>query len=270
MGRTPSSVRRIARNGPHFRRVSRRYDALRTFHGSVVERTVEALEPLRRPITLVDVGVGTGRYLLPIFRRLEEEAPGSVRAVGVDAESAMLERFVGRAGAASRLTALVADGHRLPLPDGVVGALLRFNAIHHLELRSFLAEAARVLLRGGRLLLYTRTPEQNRRTIWGRYFPLFADRERRLHSAERIQQLLERAGRFQLLELASVRHVERTSPQRLQEQARLRHYSTFELYTSEEFRHALELFRHRLEVELDGERTIEVTHENTWVAAERV
>ena len=86
--RTPSSARRIARNRTHFRRVSRRYAALRTFHGSSVDRTVEALESLERPITLLDVGVGTGRYLLPIIRRLKQSVPGSVYAVGVDAESA--------------------------------------------------------------------------------------------------------------------------------------------------------------------------------------
>jgi len=72
MVRILSSQRRIKGNGAHFRHLSRRYDALRTFHGSIVDRTVEALEPLERPITLVDVGVGTDRYLLPIFRQLKQ------------------------------------------------------------------------------------------------------------------------------------------------------------------------------------------------------
>ena len=268
--RTPSSARRIARNRTHFRHVSRRYTALRTFHGSIVGRTVEALESLERPITLLDVGVGTGRYLLPIFRRLKQRVPGSVYAVGVDAESAMLQRLTVRTGATSRLTAVVADGHRLPVQDGTIDALLCFNAIHHFELRPFLAEAARVLLPGRRLLLYTRTPEQNRRTIWGRLFSLFAEKEKRLYSAEEIRAALEPPSQFQLLEIAAVRHVEHTSAERLHEQARLRHYSTFHFYTPEEFRRALQVFQHRLEAELDGDGTIEFTHENTWVAAERL
>jgi hypothetical protein len=32
----------------------------------------------------------------------------------------------------------MADGHRLPLPDGMINALLCFNAIHYFELRPFL------------------------------------------------------------------------------------------------------------------------------------
>ncbi len=264
-----SSQRRIRGNGAHFRHVSRRYDALRTFHGSIVDRTVEALELLERPITLVDVGVGTGRYLLPILRQLEQGVPGSVRAVGVDAQSEMLERLAVRATAGCP-TAVVADGRGLPLRGGIVDALLCFNAVHHFELQPFCAEAARVLRPGGRLLLYTRTPEQNRCTVWGRLFPLFADKESRLYSAEEIRAALEMSGQFQLLEIATLQHTGRTSAERLHEQAHLQHYSTFNLYTPEEFSRALEVFQHRLESRTDAAGTIEVTDENTWVAAERL
>lgn len=263
-----SSKPSIAPSKTHFRHVSRRYDALRTFHGSIVERTAEALEPLERPITLIDIGVGTGRYLLPVFRQLEQGVRGSVQALGIDVESAMLERFAVR-NTTSCLTAVTADGCRLPLRDGTIDALLCFNAVHHFELRSFLAEAARVLVPGGRLLLYTRTPEQNRRTIWGRLFPLFVAKERRLYSSEEIRAALEVVDRFQLLEIAEVRHVEHTSAERLLEQARLRHYSTFDLYTLDEFQHALEVFQHRLQAQLHADGTVELAHENTWVTAER-
>ena len=266
--RTLSLARRIARNRIHFRHVSGRYDAVRTFHGSIVERTVEALRPLERPITLVDVGVGTGRYLIPILRCLEQMVPGSVRAIGADAELAMLKTFAGRTE--SGLAVVVADGNRLPLKGSTVDAFLCFNAIHHFRLRSFLADAARVLVPGGRLLLYTRTPEQNRHTIWGRLFPLFTEKESRLYSAEEIRASLELDGRFQLVELAAVRHVEHASAGRLLDQARFRHYSTFDLYTPEELQRALEVFRHRLEADLEEDGTIEFTHENTWVTAERL
>ncbi|MFQ5704531.1 MAG: hypothetical protein ACE5HT_10975 [Gemmatimonadales bacterium] len=39
----------------------------------------------------------------------------------------------------------------------------------------------RVLQPEGKLILYTRTPEQNQCTIWGKFFPHFAERETRLH-----------------------------------------------------------------------------------------
>jgi ubiquinone/menaquinone biosynthesis C-methylase UbiE len=43
--------------------------------------------------------------------------------------------------------------------------------VHHFDLGRFLAAAARVLKPGGQLFIYTRTPQQNARTIWGQYFP---------------------------------------------------------------------------------------------------
>lgn len=58
--------------------------------------------------------------------------------------------------------------------------------------------------------------------------------------------------------------------ERLHEQAHLRHYSTFNLYSAEEFSRALDVFQHRLEAGTDADGTIEFTDENTWVAAERL
>ena len=46
-----------------------------------------------------------------------------------------------------------------------------------LDLGRFLAAGARVLKPGGLLFIYTRTPQQNARTIWGRYFPGFTEHE---------------------------------------------------------------------------------------------
>ena len=268
---TPSSARRIARNRTHFRHVSRRYAALRTFHGSSVDRTVEALASLERPITLLDVGVGTGRYLLPNFPAAQAERAG----IGLCRRC--------RCGVGDARKADGADRRHEP-PYGHRGRWTPTSRTGRYNRRATLLqrdtplraapfpcrEAARVLLPGRRLLLYTRTPEQNRRTIWGRLFPLFAEKEKRLYSAEEIRAALEPPSQFHLLEIAGVRHVEHSSAQRLHEQARLRHYSTFHFYTPEEFRRALQVFQHRLEAELDGDGTIEFTHENTWVAAERL
>ena len=44
-----------------------------------------------------------------------------------------------------------------------------FNAVHHVDLARLAGEVARVLTPAGQLVVYTRTPEQNRRTIWGHH-----------------------------------------------------------------------------------------------------
>ena len=78
---------------------------------------------------------------------------------------------------------------QLPLADHSVDFVTTFNAIHHFDLDRFADEVARVLSRRGDLFVYTRTPEQNAASIWGRAFPGFTTHENRLHD----ETTLERA-----------------------------------------------------------------------------
>ena len=58
----------------------------------------------------------------------------------------------------------------LPFPSASCDAITCFNAVHHFDLPRFMSEVSRVLTPSGQLVLYTRTPEQNRRTIWAGTF----------------------------------------------------------------------------------------------------
>jgi hypothetical protein len=83
--------------------------------------------------------------------------------------------------------------------------------------------------RGGRLFVYTRTPEQNARTIWGRWFPGFTEREQRLYSEATL------------------------TDERLRAQVEGRHHSTFSLYRPDEpGRQGLVSRSRRLRVAEDG------------------
>ena len=53
-----------------------------------------------------------------------------------------------------------------------------------------------MLTPSGQLVVYTRTPEQNRRTIWGHHFPEFATRETRLYRVEDLRSALQATGAF--------------------------------------------------------------------------
>ena len=80
------------------------------------------------------------------------------------------------------------------------------------------------------------------RSIWGRLFPRFTEKETRLRSELAIREAISNTKK---LALESVRNFwyERTStPTRLREQAENAHYSTFKLYTKEEFSEALNSF----------------------------
>ena len=108
-----------------------------------------------------------------------------------------------------------------------------FNAVHHFDLARFSGEASRVLTPSGQLVVYTRTPEQNRRTIWGRHFPEFATRETRLYEVNDVRAALDATGAFRSVRAQTVAWLVTTSLVRLVEQVTHYHYSTFRLYSED-------------------------------------
>ena len=163
--------------GDHFERVAAVYESLRTTDEAPV-RTIGQLLP-GRPVTGLDVGCGTGRYT----RLLRELLPDGSLLIASDVSAAMLAQLrAASRGHAVGMVPLLAAAEELPLRTASLDLVTAFNCVHHFDLGRFLAAAARVLQPGGQLFIYTRTPQQNARTIWGRYFPGFTGHEQRLHS----------------------------------------------------------------------------------------
>jgi len=78
---------------------------------------------------------------------------------------------------------------------------------------------------------YTRTPQQNARTIWGPYFPGFTEHEQRLHGEAAFRDAVRRTGGLKVAAAQTFRHLRLSTVGRLRAQAEGRHYSTFSLYT---------------------------------------
>jgi SAM-dependent methyltransferase len=208
------------------------------------------LAKLARPGTaldVLDIGSGTGRYAEAVIETAAAEQSILCHGVACDAS-----RFMVGSGALStrdarpRLNRVLALAEALPFRDAAFDAVLSFNAVHHFGLHAFLAAVACVLRPGGLLIVYTRTPEQNARTVWGKFFPGFAERETRLNSEEDWRSALARRPEFHQATLQVRPWVMRKTLQRLLDQARGRCYSTFSLYTPAEFEEALRTFRRRL------------------------
>jgi hypothetical protein len=103
-----------------------------------------------------------------------------------------------------------------------------------------------VLAPGGQLFIYTRTPQQNARTIWGQYFPGFTEHEQRLHTQAAIRDAVNRTDGLQVVATQTFKHPRSSTAERLRAQAEGRHYSTFSLYTPEELRASITTFLARL------------------------
>ena len=133
------------------------WDALRSLY--VSEQQVEAAmaELLgKRPVgCLVDLGTGTGR-MLELF------GTQAARALGVDRSPEMLR--LARAKLAEAVPSAElrqGDLTALPLPDGIADTVILHQVLHFvLQPGSALAEAARLVADGGRMLIVDFAPHE--------------------------------------------------------------------------------------------------------------
>ncbi|OYY76952.1 MAG: ArsR family transcriptional regulator [Sphingomonas sp. 28-62-20] len=132
------------------------WDAIRSLH--IAESEVEAA--MKRVLgdatigQLIDIGTGTGR-MLELF------APQADHALGIDRSSEMLR--LARAKLAERgldrAELRQADLYALPLADGQADAAILHHVLHFAQQPgAAIAEAARVLSAGGRLLIVDFAP----------------------------------------------------------------------------------------------------------------
>ena len=265
---------RATRLGRHFAEVSVRYRSLRELDLDAVRVISDLLARAAdrgRPLRLLDVGTGAGRYLDALSESLSAELASGVLPIGLDLTPAMLTQARIRNGHADlRAQHVVSTVEMLPFHASSCDALTCFNAVHHFDVPRFLSEAARVLAPSGQLVLYTRTLEQNRRTIWGRYFPEFATRETRLRRVEDLRAALEATGAFGSIRAQIVPWKIGTSLSRLVEQATHYHYSTFRLYSDAALHAAIDTFRERLRQAFSDTTCITSDNDHVLVIAQRV
>ncbi|HWM99341.1 MAG TPA: class I SAM-dependent methyltransferase [Streptosporangiaceae bacterium] len=227
--------------GDHFERVAAVYESLRTTDEAPVRRIRQFLPD--RPVTGLDIGCGTGRYSRLLVRLL----PDGSRLVASDVSAAMLaELKTDDHGRALELVPLRSTAEELPMRTSRLDLVTAFNCVHHFDLGRFLTAVARVLQPDGQLFIYTRTPLQNARTIWGRYFPGFTEHEQRLHSEAALRDAVRQTDGLKVVATQTFKHPRSSTVERLRAQAEGRHYSTFSLYTPAERRASIATFLARL------------------------
>lgn len=224
----------------HFSAVASRYRELRTQDPEPVLCVRDHLPP--RPTLGVDVGCGTGRYT----ERLYQELPYGTAILAADANRDMLRVLREHRTAGARMWLVQARAEHLPFRPRSFDWVVTFNAVHHLKLPRFLRQVVELLRPGGKLFIYTRTPEQNARSVWGRFFPGFTEKETRLYSEVELRAAVEATQRLQVQSVETFRYERTSTAERLRKQAESAHYSTFCLYGREEFSQALRTFLRRL------------------------
>ena len=127
------------------------WDSIRSLHiaDCEIERAIAGLLADRPLGTLLDIGTGTGR-MLELF------APEAKNAIGIDRSSEMLRlaRVKLEEAGISSASLRQGDMYALPLGDQCVDSIILHQVLHYAQQPgAAIAEAARVLAPGGRLLV---------------------------------------------------------------------------------------------------------------------
>jgi ubiquinone/menaquinone biosynthesis C-methylase UbiE len=224
----------------HFSRIATQYQQLRTTDLEPISFMVRKLNGLPY-IKAVDVGCGDGRYNRILCRYLGDK----MNLTCVDVNAAMLDvlhRNLTEDGIRN-FNIMQASADDLPLPDNSHDCVFTLNAIHHFDLSKFIRESARILKNNGYLFAYTRLREQNRKNIWGRYFPGFCRKETRLYTLNQMVKTINAVPGMRIQSVEYFRYHRLSTLPELEKRIRSYHYSTFFLYPLDELEKAIDKFK---------------------------
>lgn len=244
----------------HFSKISSIYREMRTTDRRPVYIISKKLKRLSE-IYAVDVGCGAGRYDRRLFLRLGKR----LFLICIDTNKSMLlqlQRYLSMCNI-RRFATVSAIGGNIPISANSLDCVLTFNAVHHFNLPMFLKESTRVLKIGGYLFIYTRLRSQNKKNIWGMYFPEFYERENRLYKMEDFKSTISEAVSLRLESIEYFNFRRLSNIRFLKQQAKRRHYSTFCFYKKEEFENALQKFEENIKKKFPDPQRITWIDENT-------
>lgn len=134
--------------------------------------------PARRPLSVVDLGSGTGRFTPALAEAFGGPVWGVEPANGMRAVAEAQSRH-------SRVTYLAGEAAAIPLLQAVADALLMFLSFHHFPDKAAAArEIARVVKPGGRVFLRGTFRDRIPDHWWRAYFPRSWDIERAMFLTE--------------------------------------------------------------------------------------
>ncbi len=242
----------------HFTKIASKYRILRTTDLEPILYIKNQLDG-KSGINIADVGCGDGRYSLELLRCLEDRCYLHC----IDSNEDMLNHLKDYLIEQNMMNFCVrpGDANRLPIDNNSMDCIVTFNAIHHFNIQKFLAEALGCLKDNGHLFIYTRLRNQNIRSIWGQYFPLFVEMEKRLYELDELKSHIHEAD----MEISTIKvfgYHRSASLERLVEQAQNHHYSTFSLYEKETFEELLETFQENIKSNFQDTDKIKWQDEN--------
>jgi len=242
----------------HFSQLASRYRDLRTTDAEPIAFIGETLKYLPE-VKAADVGCGDGRYDLLLFQHLN-----NLHLSCIDTNIPMLEHvsdYLTKHNI-TRFETIQAVAEDFPLKNNSMDCVLTFNAIHHFDFLKFIEKAAEMIKAEGKIFIYTRLRSQNARNIWGQYFPSFLEKETRLYELNEMERWIQSVESLAIETVKQFKYERTSTLERLIEQAKGKHYSTFSLYKEEELDEAIQAFQDNIKKAFQKTDKIEWFDEN--------
>jgi ubiquinone/menaquinone biosynthesis C-methylase UbiE len=184
--------------------------------------------PARRPLAVLDLGSGTGRFTPALAR----EFGGPV--FGVE-PSRRMRGIAAASSAHAAVTYLAGCAEEIPLPAGSCDLVLMYLVLHHVQDPAVgAAEIGRVLRPGGRVLIRSTFADRMPDLWWHRFFPRAVEIEKEMFPAVgEVEQAFSGTG-LRVLSLEAVCERFAGSLAEGAARLRLRAISTFEHLTEQE------------------------------------
>ena len=249
----------------HFLHIAPQYCNLRTTDLGPMLFITNKLQDLPS-IHAADIGCGAGRYSVKFVQHLGEKC----HLFCLDNNREMLRHLKNHfvKNRITNFTPIRSDSHKIPLKTDSLDCVMSFNAIHHFALSDFLKESSRVLKNNGKLFVYTRLRDQNAKTIWGMHFPSFNKKEDRLYELDELKSAFEKDPNLNINSVKFFEHNRVYPLEKLVEQVKNHHYSTFKFYRKQEFKESLHKFVQNILNHYDDLDKISWKDQNTLLVVE--
>ena len=190
--------------------------------------TFAAHAPNVRPLTVLDLGSGTGRFT-PLLARTF-----SGPVYGVE-PSQKMRAIAENSAHHPNVTYMQGSAENIPLPEASCDLVLMFLSFHHVQDRQTAAlEIARILRPGGRVFIRSTFSDRMPDLDWHHYFPRAREIEMKMFpTSQEVIQLFSNVG----LHLVTLEEVEEQFAPNLAEHAarlRMKAISTFEYLSEQE------------------------------------
>ncbi|MEE8596708.1 MAG: class I SAM-dependent methyltransferase [bacterium] len=225
----------------HFSKIAHKYGDLRTGDLEPILFIKKKVQNLTK-IEAGDIGCGMGRYDIKLFKYLGERLHLTCIDMNDDMLNELTKNF-NNENIVKNFKIIKSLAENLPLQTNSLDYIFTFNTIHHFKLINFLKETSRILRNNGYLFIYTRLKSQNKRNIWGRFFPKFYEKETRLYELNELIELFKKTPILRLESIEYFKYKRKAKLERLLALAVNHHYSTFCLYNKKEFEKALKEFQ---------------------------